>query len=276
MTRPDLIRPDQTVLIDGDRIVAIGPRDAVPVPEDVMLIDGTDKYLMPGLADMHVHLEYFDEPTVLDLFLANGVTTVRNMDGRDYLLEWRDQVSAGELVGPTIVTAGPLLDGDPPLRADNTVVTTADDARAAVTEQAQLGYDFVKVYTNLSADAYAAILDAADEHGLPVVGHVPRFVSIDEALASGQHAIEHLTDYADLVESDDSPFREGFHWSKLYFAMPADAEKFARAARQIAAAGVWSTPTAVQADRAIAPPAAIDDWLASPSMAYVGAAALEF
>ncbi len=81
MTQPDLAVPDQTVFIDGDRIAAIVPSDSVTVPEHVTQIDGTGRYLIPGLADMHVHLEYFDEPDVLDLFLANGITTVRNMDG---------------------------------------------------------------------------------------------------------------------------------------------------------------------------------------------------
>ena len=70
---------------------------------------------MPGLADMHVHLEYFDDPAILQLFLANGVTTVRNMDGRPYILEWKRKIAQADLLGPAIYTAGPLLDGDPPL-----------------------------------------------------------------------------------------------------------------------------------------------------------------
>ena len=83
------------------------------MPDTFAIVDGTDKYLMPGLADMHVHLEYANDPRVLDLFLANGVTTVRNMDGRPYILEWRDRIARGEMRGPTIHTAGPILDGDP-------------------------------------------------------------------------------------------------------------------------------------------------------------------
>ena len=111
--------PDQTVLVSGGAVVSIGNREDVSVPDTFAIVDGTDKYLMPGLADMHVHLEYGNDPRVLDLFLANGVTTVRNMDGRPYILEWRDRIARGEMRGPTIHTAGPILDGDPPLRDDN-------------------------------------------------------------------------------------------------------------------------------------------------------------
>ena len=78
--------PNQTVLVQGDRIVAVGGIETVDVPEEAVVIDGSGKYLMPGLADMHVHLEYFDDPAILGLFLANGVTTIRNMDGRPYIL----------------------------------------------------------------------------------------------------------------------------------------------------------------------------------------------
>ena len=191
---------DQTVLVSGGSIIGVGHRDDVPVPETFTAIDGTGKYLMPGLADMHVHLEYFDDPGVLDLFLANGVTTVRNMDGRPYILEWRDRIARGEWRGPTIHTAGPILDGDPPLRDDNLAIGTADDAGRAVGDQASAGYDFLKVYTNLSAEGYAAVLEAAEARGLPVAGHVPRGVDVEEFLVSGIRSIEHVTELGDLVE----------------------------------------------------------------------------
>ena len=183
---------DQTVVIRQGRIAALGPRAGTPVDEPVRTVDGRGLYLMPGLADLHVHLEHFDDPSVLDLFLAHGVTTVRNMDGRPRILEWRRQVEAGEVLGPRIITAGPILDGDPPLRPDNTAVADPPAARAAVAEQAAAGYDFIKVYTNLSAEAYRAVFAAAAEHGLPVAGHVPRFLDPGDARKAGQASIEHL------------------------------------------------------------------------------------
>lgn len=268
--------PDQTVLVSGGAVLRVGNREDVDVPDTFAIVDGAGKYLMPGLADLHVHLEYFDDPRVLDLFLANGVTTVRNMDGRPYILAWRDRVARGEMRGPTISTAGPILDGDPPLRDDNLAIGSAENARLAVRDQAAAGYDFVKVYTNLSDEAYVAVLETAVGNGLPVAGHVPRGVTVEDMLVSGVRSIEHVTELGDLVEAEDSPFRGGWHWSKLYLGMPVDPDKFTDAAARVADSGVWIVPTLVQADRAIAPRATVDAWLAAPEMAYVDADGRDF
>jgi hypothetical protein len=107
------ISPDQTVIVRDGRIAALGPATAVRIPRGALRIDATGQYLLPGLADMHVHLEHSDDPRFLTLFLANGVTTVRNIDGRSYILRWKEMVARGEL--PAIYTAGPILDGDPPV-----------------------------------------------------------------------------------------------------------------------------------------------------------------
>ena len=151
----------QTVRVSGDSIVAIGATADLQVPMNATIVDSVDRFLMPGLTDMHVHLEYSEDPRILDLFLANGVTTVRNMVGRPYILEWRNLIERGEMLGPRIHTAGPILDGDPPARDDNLAVGSAEEAREAVRAQAAAGYDFVKVYTNLSPTAYAAIVEEA-------------------------------------------------------------------------------------------------------------------
>lgn len=268
MTGADGVLPDRTVLVRGNRIVAVGPTSEIDIPAGALRIEGSGRYLMPGLADMHVHLEYFEEPEILGLFLANGVTTVRNMDGRPYLLEWKEQVAEGDLLGPTLYTAGPILDGDPPLRDDNTVVRDTAEARAAVVRQDSAGYDFIKVYTNLAPEAYRAVIATARERGLPVAGHVPRRVDLAEAL-SGQTAIEHLADYGEWVEAEDSPFRDRWHWSKGYLAMPLDSAKIATAAERIARAGVWTVPTLVQTERELAPTDTLRSWRAAPEMAFV-------
>lgn len=265
MTEPGAALPDHTVLVRNGRIERLGPRATVEIPAGALRIDGTGRYLLPGLADMHVHLEYFEDPELLLLFLDHGVTTVRNMDGRPYLLEWRRRIAAGELAGPAIVTAGPLLDGDPPLRDDNTVVRDTAEAQRIVAEQHAAGYDFVKVYTNLSPEVWQAILAAARERGLPVAGHVPRRVSLEQALASGMASIEHLDGYDDLIESDESPFRNRWHWSKRFLAMPADPAKIRDAARRTAAAGVWNVPTLVEKEKT-APLAEMRSWLERPEI----------
>jgi imidazolonepropionase-like amidohydrolase len=276
MTRGDTIRAAQTVIVRDGIIVSVGPAATAVIPRDATVIGARGQYLMPGLVDAHVHLEYFDDPGVLALFLANGITTVRNMDGRPYLLEWRRRIASGELPGPTIYSAGPILDGSPPARDDNMAVATAAEARAAVGAQDSAGYDFIKLYTNLSPEAYAAAIGEARARRMTVAGHVPRRVSLRDALTSGQHSVEHLADFDELVESDSSPVRGRFDWSKLYLAMPADSFRMTSAAREVAAAGIWIVPTAIQADRAVANADSVRSWLARPEASYISAEGREF
>lgn len=146
MTEGSNILPNHTVIVRDGRIAALGPRSLTRVPAGARVIDGRGRYLLPGVADMHVHLEYIENPDVLKLFVANGITTVRSMDGRPYILDWRDRVRSGSLVGPRIVTAGPIIDGSPPARTDNLAVANEAAARAAVADQAGRGYDFIKLY----------------------------------------------------------------------------------------------------------------------------------
>lgn len=269
------ILEDHTVLVRDGQIAAVGPAASLEVPAGAQRIDARGRYLMPGLVDAHVHLEHFDTPHLLALFLAHGVTSVRNMDGCPYLLDWRRRIVAGELAGPTIHTSGPILDGDPPARDDNTVVRTASEARAAVAAQDSAGYDFVKVYTNLAPETYRAILEDARLRGRRVAGHVPRRVTLEAALDGGQHALEHLTDFDELVEADSSSVRGRFHWSKLHLAMAADTAKMTQAARRVAASGTWVVPTMIQAERAVAAGDSIRAWLAAPEVAYIPAAGRE-
>jgi imidazolonepropionase-like amidohydrolase len=255
--------PDRTVIVRDGRIAAIGPRRRLRVPAGAQQIDGRGRYLMPGLADMHVHLEYIEDPDVLKLFVASGVTTVRSMDGRPYVLEWRERVRRGELIGPRIVTAGPIIDGSPPARDDNLAVADAAAAQGAVASQAAAGYDFIKLYSNLSREAYAAAVAEARRRGLRVAGHVPRAVPLDTALGA-QWSIEHLGDFASAVAADGGPPTPG--WARRALAAPLDGQRLDALARRLAAAQVWVVPTAVQQDRWLAPPATVRGWLAEPSI----------
>ncbi len=269
MTRDDAVLHHQTVVVRGTRIAALGPVGSIRVPRGATVVDGRGRYLLPGLADLHVHLEYSEDPATLAAFAAHGVTTVRSMDGRPYMLEWRRRIEAGTLLGPRLYTAGPLLDGDPPLLPDNTIVRTPGEARAIVATQDSAGYDAVKVYGNLDADVYDAIVDEARARGRPVVGHVPQAVGLEGALAAGQRSIEHLGDYATAVESDASPVRGRPHWSRRRLARRAHTLRRPPGAARLARAGVWAVPTIVQADRAIAPADSVRAWSAEPAMASV-------
>jgi imidazolonepropionase-like amidohydrolase len=193
---------NQTVVVKGDRITALGATGQVEVPAGATVIDAAGKWVMPGLADMHVHLWNKDD---LTLFLAAGVTTVRNMSGAPRHLAWRSQIAAGAWIGPTIVTAGPIIDGDPPVWPDSAVLDDPGDAEKIVAEQKAAGYDFLKPYTLLSLDAYQALAAAGKRHGMPLEGHVPFAVGLSAAIAAGQRSIEHLDSwlYAMLPEHVD-------------------------------------------------------------------------
>jgi hypothetical protein len=262
---------DQTVIVRDGRIAAIGPRRRVAIPRGSQVIDGRGRFLMPGLADMHVHLEYLENPDVLKLFVANGVTTVRSMDGRPYILGWRDQVKAGGLIGPRIVTAGPIIDGSPPARPDNLAVADPAAARAAVAEQASRGYDFIKLYSNLSQESYAAAADEARQRGLRVAGHVPRTVPLERAMAS-LWSIEHLGDFAGAIaaEGQTTP-----GYARRALAAPTDAARLDALVGKLAAARTWVIPATVQQDRWLAPPAEVQKWLLEPSIRNLPPAVLD-
>ena len=203
------LRGNQTVLVAGNRITAVGPADQVRIPDDADLLDAAGRYLIPGLWDMHVHSvanvaldsslkSVAAQDWHFPLFLAHGVTGVRNMnDGTgDVTLELtksvRRQLAEGVLRGPPrFLTAGPSLDGDPPLGSNPVVVRTAAEARAAVEQLVSNGADLVKVYENLSREAYFAIMDEARRRGIPVDGHVPFRVTPEEAADAGQRTAEH-------------------------------------------------------------------------------------
>jgi imidazolonepropionase-like amidohydrolase len=160
------------VLIQGDRITAIGPAARVSFPPQALRVDGRGKFLMPGLVDMHIHLLGGDETNVvLSMFLAYGITTIRQMSGSPGILALRRKVKEGEVLGPTIFTVGELIDGSPPVWDRGTaVVTTPEMAREVVDRQKQAGYDEVKVYDNLLSSEYEAVMTEAMQVGIPVVG----------------------------------------------------------------------------------------------------------
>jgi imidazolonepropionase-like amidohydrolase len=179
------VRFDQTVVVHRGRIARVGPASSVSMPPAASRIDGRGRYLLPGLVDLHAHLTARDFP----LFLVNGVTTVREMNGSPAHLAWRDSVNAGLLAGPSLVVSSPLLAGVPQ-RYRHELIRTPAEAVAAVQLAARLGYDALKVYDGLSRDAYQALAEEAARTGLSLTGHVPLAVGL-EGLAPGQRSVEH-------------------------------------------------------------------------------------
>jgi imidazolonepropionase-like amidohydrolase len=241
---------DHTVLVRDGRIEAVGPAGDVALAEDVLVVDGRGRFLTAGLADMHVHTW---EPDQLLLFVASGVTTVRNMFGAPLTLRWREEIERGELVGPNLVSAGPIVDGKPPVWPGSSVVETAEDAQRVVAEQVDAGYDFIKVYARLTPDAYDAVLAAARARDIPVHGHVPAAVGLERVLASGQRSIEHLDACEGPLECDDSPLRGKADFVSRFSAWQhVDPERFPILADALREAGVWSCPTEIVMQRWLA------------------------
>lgn len=251
---------DSTVVVVDGRIRELGPAAAVAVPRDATVIDGRGKYLMPGLADMHAHT--WDEAD-FPLLLANGVTTIRNMFGGPTHLRWKVRIAAGELAGPTIYTAGPIIDGSPPIWP-GAVVEDAEQARRIVTKQHAAGYDFLKVYARLSREAYDAVIHEGKAQGMFVAGHAPDAVGLDAALRSGIKSIEHLSGYEMLAKKEVRPGEEA-SWARL------DESRFASIARETAASGTWNCPTLVLFQHRVAPgeSAYLRKLLDRPEMRYV-------
>ncbi len=190
---------DMTLLTADQRITAVGPSGSTAIPRGAQILDATGKFLIPGLADMHVHLTGAGEPTgsrefIIPLLLASGVTTVRDMGGNvEDLLRLRNEISSGIRLGPQISFTGSYLDGDPPAYQPSIVVKTPTEARAAVDRLAIEGVDFIKTQSRLDREAYFAIAEESKQRHIRFVGHVPDRVSAIEASQAGQASIEHLT-----------------------------------------------------------------------------------
>ena len=198
----------RTVIVRGDRIVEVGPSEGVAIPDGAILIDGTGRFLIPGLVDMHVHAlwDLSVPPAFLPLFVANGVTTVRDMGGLLPLLPaTRAALADGSLLGPRLIAAGAILDGPEPVHAEVSIaVDTPEEAIAAVESVAAAGADFVKVYTLLPAAAFEAVVAEAGRRGLPVSGHVPYEVGPVAATAE-MRTIEHLMSEVGGYCEEDRP-----------------------------------------------------------------------
>ncbi len=188
MTREQLLT-GQTVVVRDGKILETGPSNRVKVPPNASKIDCRGKYLIPGLADMHVHLNFDqkDNEAFLKLFLANGVTTVLNLMGFPMHLKLREQIAKGEIRGPTIYTSGPFV--------NEPAHKTTEDVERAVIEQKKAGYDFLKIHGELSLPVYHHLLEVARREHLRVIGHAQRNLGMMTVLEERQETIAHAEEY---------------------------------------------------------------------------------
>lgn len=200
--RPPLA--DRTVVLNAGRIQSIGIARDVKVPKGAQVVDATGKYMIPGLWDMHMHFRggpalIPDNEAWLSVFLANGITGIREMGGDipETVFRWRDEIASGKRIGPRILSAGPKLDGPKPIWPGSIPVTDPETARAAVDKVKAMGADFVKIYSpSFTPEVLKAITAEGRKQHLMVGGHMPfQTMTTREAIDAGVKFIEHVEYY---------------------------------------------------------------------------------
>lgn len=268
----EVVVEQQTVVVRNGIIAAIGPVDDVPIPEGATVVDGTDRYLMPGLAEMHAHVPDADSPALdryFSLYVANGVTTIRGMLGRPSHLGLRGRLEQGEVFGPHLVTSGPSVNGRS--------VEGVEQARQMVKDQHAAGYDFVKVHPGPSREEFEAVAETANGLDMPFAGHVPVAVGVRRALELDMATIDHLDGYFAAMLPADSPGKGGYGgFFDVFLADDLDAALIPELARATAKAGTWNVATEVLIEQLVddtpivelrnrpemrfMPPETVDNW----------------
>jgi imidazolonepropionase-like amidohydrolase len=260
---------DQTVVIAGGRITALGPADRVKIDKAANVIDARGKFLIPGLWDMHVHLAgvnadpQWSRDVLLPLLLASGITGVRDMGGDlEALLSWKRDVEAGSLLGPHIYASGPWLAAGGRKTPEQVPVANAEEARAAVRDLKQRGADFIKIISLPSREAFFAVADEARKQKISFAGHLPFEIGAAEASGAGMRSIEHFlySAFALSFSRDEEELRkrlveaektgDSAGWEKI--AHEADVtfspEKAALLFQTLKKNGTWITPTIASLD----------------------------
>lgn len=257
----DVLLRDQAVLVRNGRIVSVSPAVETQAPAEAVRIDGRGKVLMPGLTEMHGHVPGGEDPQyvedVLFLFLANGVTTVRNMSGDPSHVALRERLARGDAVGPTLVAASPWLQGH-----------SAEEIDATLRRHRDAGYDLVKI-GSFDAALYPGMARAAQALGLPFAGHVPEGVSLETALSARQASIDHFDRYAEFLVPADAKVRArgaGFFGSGWVDAI--DAARIPAAVRLTVEAGTWNVPTLSLVEH-LASREPVESMIAWPEMRYM-------
>jgi imidazolonepropionase-like amidohydrolase len=243
--------PHRTVIVrDGhiEQIVKI--EDLRGSKQEGLRIDGKGKFLIPGLWDMHVHMVFGDwfprgKEITPPLFIANGVTGVRDMGGElEVLQQWHREISAGTLLGPRMVISGPMLDGPQPRFPSSLAIKTPEDGRRAVDDLKRRGADFIKLQSLVPREAVFAIADEAHKQGIPFVGHVPDAVRASEASNAGQKSFEHLIGIFEGSSPREDEFLKGAKGPAKFLAT-YDSERAAKLFALLAKNHTWQCPTLV-------------------------------
>ena len=238
-----VVLEDQTVVVANRRIVSIVPTDEVEVGDEVEVVEAAGLYLMPGLVEMHGHLPGrpllpADTRNLLFLYVANGVTTVRGMQGNRAQFAMRDQIARGETIGPRLFVGSTSMSGGR--------VTTPEQGEQLTREYKQSGYDLIKIHEGLSRDVFDAVAATANEVGIPFGGHVPDEVGLFRALGSGQASIDHLDNYIQALAPTEGYLAESPVTQDVgEFVNVVDERRIPELVDATRTAGAWVVPTMV-------------------------------
>jgi imidazolonepropionase-like amidohydrolase len=248
--RTGTLQPEQTVILERNHIASVGPSKSTNYPRNAPNVNCRGLFLIPGLWDMHVHLVFGDwfpdaKEISLPLFVANGVTGVRDMGSElDVVQGWRNEIEAGRLIGPRILTSGPMLDGPKPRFPSSVTIATPEDAHRAVADLKRRGADFIKLQSLIPRDAVFAIAEEARKHEIPFEGHVPDSVRASEMSQAGMKSFEHLIGIFEGSSPAEGDFLKG-NKTEGRFLATYDPARAAALAAMLAKNQTWQCPTLV-------------------------------
>src|SRR5689334_1587412 len=248
--RTGKLQPDQTVVLERNRIYSVGPSKSAKYPRNADSVNCKGGYLIPGLWDMHVHLAFGDwfpdaKDISLPLFIANGVTSVRDMGSDlEVVQDWRNEIEAGQMIGPRIFTSGPMLDGPKPRFPSSIAIATPEDARRAVNHLKDRGADFIKLQSLIPRDAVLAIAEEAKKQEIAFEGHVPDAMRASEMSEAGMKSFEHLIGIFEGSSPVEDDFLKGGKTEGKFLAT-YDEARAASLAALLAKNHTWQCPTLV-------------------------------
>lgn len=260
------VLPNQVVIVKDGKISLIGDARTVKYSAGALVIDGTGKYLMPGLAEMHAHVPPIDniEPMkeVVLLFALKGVTTIRGMLGHPRHLELRSKLQSGEIIGPRLYTSGPSING----QTANTVATAVNMVR----EQKAAGYDFLKLHPGLTVENFNAIVKTAKEVNIPFAGHVSFNVGVWRAIQAGYASIDHMDGFVEsLVPGLENMTEQQTGLFAMFIGNQADTSRIPKLMNALRDNHIWVVPTQALAERWFSPDKTPEALSKEPEMIYM-------
>ena len=256
-----------TVVVRDGKVAMLGAD--VPVPAGALRVDGSGKYLIPALAEMHAHVppganvpDAAIERTLF-MYAANGIGTIRGMLGHERHLGFRARAASGEIFSPILYTSGPSLNGN--------TAPTPEAAVKLVTEEKQAGYDFLKIHPGLSLETFNAMAATADKLGIRFAGHVPSAVGLHRALEARQLTIDHLDGYVEALAGKDAPSSE---WFGVNLVDRVDEKKIPELVAATKKAGTWMVPTETLLEQTVGDEPA-ESLARRPEMKYATAAQIK-